>query len=195
MIFFKRHKLKSLTAKAKLFQKNRLLNQPKDEMVEKEIKIYKRLSTIYHTLVGHEDYPFAQDMVKETIRAATSLNDPKASLQLAELLLEEAKFRERIEKEGLFASSVNKRLAYQLYEEAHAYLKAAQEVGDFQAKRLQGICYIRGWGVSVDRKQGFDLILANIDEENSWDRVPEIFGAIAKDDPELFSALIKYRSH
>lgn len=193
MTLFIKRKLKSLTAKAKIFRQNRLNNQTKKDAIDKEIKLYKTLATIYDSLIGKHKYPFAEVMRNETLRAAASLEDIDSTYQLAEILLEEAKFRENLEKEEVFGSTMNARYVKILYEEAHAYLLAAQKLGSIEAKRLLGICYIHGHGVKLDRDQGFDLVVASIEQENSWDRVPEIFASIAKDDPELFSALMKHR--
>lgn len=193
-MIFKNRKIKSLIAKAKTFERNRVQNPPKPEMIAKELKVYHALIAIYSSLITDKKFPFAKEMVRETQRAAIALEDSNAAFQLAESLLEEAKFREQLEKEGLFSSSINQKYMKQLFEEAHAYLKVAQELGSFQAKRLAGVCYIRGWGVPMDRNKGFDLVVASIEQENSWDKVPEIFAAIAKDDPALFAALMKHRA-
>src|SRR4051812_9907588 len=86
MLFLTRRKIKSLTSKAKILQQNRLHNQPKDEVILKEIKIYKILSTLYASLEGNKKYPFAKLMVMETLRAASAMGDTEATYQLAKLL-------------------------------------------------------------------------------------------------------------
>ena len=193
MILFKRHKVKSLTKKLKSMQQSRQHNQPSDEILAKEKSIYHQLSTLYTHLKKNKKVPFAEDMVWESLRAATTLDDSEAQFKLASRLLDEAKFREQLQKEGVFASVSNERQARQLYEEALAYLRAAEGLGHVGAKRLHGLCYINGWGVEVEREKGFDLIVDSIAMENSWDKVPQIFASIGLNKPEFFAALTKHR--
>ncbi len=174
-------------------QQNRLHNQPRDEIVLKEIAYYHQLATIYNSLVGHKKYPFASDMATACLQAATKLDDPIAQYEVGKKLLEEAKFREQLEKEGVYASPNNERQMQQLYEEALAYLQTAQKRGHIHAKRLLGLCHINGWGVSTDKDKGFELVVESIEQENSWDKVPQIFAAIGLNKPEFFSALMKHR--
>jgi hypothetical protein len=194
MIWLKKYKIKSISKKLKAMQQYRLLNQPKDEVIAKEIKLYWNLSEIYQKLIGNKKFPFAEQMVQESLRAAASLDDTAAQFDLANQLIEEAKFRDQLEAEKIFSSPGNQRQIKQLYEEAHAYLQAAKKAGSAKAKRLQGICYIHGWGLEQNRDKGFELVIASIEQENCWDKIPEIFASIANKDPELFSALMKYRS-
>jgi TPR repeat protein len=109
------------------------------------------------------------------------------------VLLDEAKLREQWEVDVLLASKSNARSMTQLYEEAHAYLLAAETREHIEAKRLRGLCYINGWGVPQDKKKGFELIVASIQQENSWDRVPQIFASMGLNKPEFFSELTQMR--
>ena len=193
-MFLKRFKIKRLTKKLKAMQQARIHNQPRDEVITKEVNYYHELAAIYNTAIGHKSYPFASEMVVACLRAAASLDDSAAQYQLGSQLLEEAKFREQLQLEGLFASPGNERQMQQLYEEAHAYLQAADKLGHVQAKRLRGLCYINGWGISSDKDKGFELVVASIDQENSWDKVPQIFAAIGLNKPEFFSAIMKHRN-
>lgn len=194
MISLKRFKINALIKKLKIMQQSRQLSQPKDEVLAREARMYHSLAKIYHSVIGNAHYPFAAEMEQECLRAAAGIDDADAQFRLGEMLLNEAKFHEQLEKEGVFSSSANQRQMRQLYEEAHAYLKASQLRGNFQGKRLQGICYINGWGVEKDRNKGFELVVASIEQENSWDKVPEIFASISGKDTELFSDLMRYRS-
>ncbi len=45
----------------------------------------------------------------------------------------------------------------------------------------------------MDKKRGFDLIVDSIDQENSWDKVPQIFAALGLNKPEFFSQLTQRR--
>ena len=193
MNLLKRFKIKSLTKKLKSMQQTRLLNQPSDEVISKEINLYMTLSEIYRSLKCKKKYPFNEQMANECLRAAAGLDSSTAQYQLGTILLEEAKFRDNLEKEVLFANSSNKQQATQLFEEAHAYLSSAENIGHILAKRTRGLCYINGWGVDADKNKGFELVVASIDQENSWDKVPQIFEAIGLNKPEFFSALGKHR--
>nr|HAT8713328.1 hypothetical protein [Legionella jordanis] len=193
MKFLKRYRIKRLTKKLKAMQQNRIHNQPSDEVLAKEIAYYHELKEIYQNLVGNKKYPFAADMIQACLRAAGALDDANAQYDLAKTLLDEAKFRERLQLEGLFASSSNERQMKQLYEEAHIYLQNAEKLRHVLAKRLRGLCYINGWGVPADKEKGFELVVASIEQENSWDRVPQIFAAIGLNKPEFFAAIMKRR--
>lgn len=194
MCFIKRFKINRLTKKLKSMQQNRVHNQPAEELLKKERADYHKLGAIYKSLVGKQKYPFAREMVLECYRAAASIDDVVAQYELGKDLLDEANFRDELQRTGTFASPSNERQAKQLYEEAHAYLLSAQKMDHIEAKRLQGLCYINGWGVTVDKAKGFDLIVASIEQENSWDRVPQIFAAMGLNKPEFFSALTQHRN-
>ena len=194
-MFLKRFKIRQLTKKLKAMQQNRIHNQPPDEVLAKEVSYYHQLAGIYNSLIGKKAYPFASDMASACLRAASTLEDSEAQYLLGKKLLDEAKLREQLQKGGLFASPSNERQMNQLYEEAHVYLQASERLGHIQAKRLRGLSYINGWGVTADKDQGFDLVVASIEQENSWDRVPQIFASIGLNKPEFFSALTKHRGN
>lgn len=193
MFFFKRFKIKRLTKKIKSLQQARVHSQPGDEAIKKEVAMYHTLAAIYLSMHGKKKYPFAWQMAMECYRAATNLEDSASQYILGKNLLNEAKFRQELQTQGIFVSPSNERQMKQFYEEAIAYLIAAENLHHIQAKRLHGLCYINGWGVEADKKRGFDLIVASIDEENSWDCVPQIFAAIGLNKPEFFSALTQHR--
>lgn len=194
-MFLKKLKIKRLTKKLKAMHQHRVHNQPPDEVIAKEIGYYHELAGIYHKLIGHKAYPFAAEMEMACLRAAAALNDTSAQYQLGKRLLDEAKLRDSLQQEELFASPGNKQQTHLLYEEVHAYLQAAEKLGHVEAKRLRGLCYINGWGVETDKEKGFELVVASIEQENSWDRVPQIFASIGLNKPEFFSAIMKRRGH
>lgn len=193
MILFKRLKVRNLTKKLNAMQKNRVHNQVSDEILVKECAMYHQLAKLYGALQGCKKVPFAHEMVWECYRAAANLDDANAQYLLAKHLVEEGKLRQQLQKEGLFASPSNERRYKQLFEEAHAYLSAAETLRHIEAKRLRGLCYINGWGVDIEPEKGFELVVDSIDQENSWDRVPQIFASIGLNKPEFFAALTKRR--
>ena len=194
MLFFNGFKIKRLTKKIKSLQQARQHNPVSEEAIKKEIALYHTLARFYQSLHGSKKYPFAHDMAMECYRAASNLDDASAQYLLGKDLLEQAKFRDDLQNKEIFASPSNERQAKQLYEEALAYLVAAEQLKHIQAKRLHGLCYINGWGLTSDKKLGFDLIVASIDEENSWDKVPQIFAALGLNKPEFYSALTQHKN-
>jgi hypothetical protein len=191
MICFKQWQIKRIIKKIKSMQANRNNNQPSNEDLKKEISYYYDLISIYKKLGGKKKYPFAPLMCVECYRAAASLDDPEANYQLGQMLLEEAKYRDQLEQEEIFKSEINFKKCKQLYEEAHAYLLAAIALRHAGAKRLRGLSFINGWGLDSDKKTGFELVVSSIDEEGSWDRVPQIFASMGLNKPEFFSAIMQ----
>lgn len=194
MIFFKKFKMKRLLKKIKSMQLQREHSQPTSDAIKKEIAMYHRLAAIYRSLHGNKKYPFAREMMIECYRASAVIEDAEAQYLLAKMILDEAKLRESFQADGVFASESNDRRMKQLYEEAHAYLNAAvQLINDIRAKRLLGLCYIKGLGVAADQDKGFELVVSSIEQEQSWAKVPQIFGEMGLDKPEYFSALMSKR--
>jgi TPR repeat protein len=186
-------KIKRLTKKIKAMQQAHALNQPTDEMLAKETAAYHHLADIYLSLYGNKNCPFAREMVLACYRASAMLNDSKAQYLVGKNLLEEAKFREELQAGGVFASENNQQQMKECYEEAHAYLLAAEKLEHVFARRLHGLCYINAWGVPEDKNRGFELVVESIQQENSWARVPQIFKEIGLNKPEFFSALTQRR--
>ncbi|AHE67213.1 sel1 repeat family protein [Legionella oakridgensis] len=193
MLFLKRLKIKRITKKIKALQHTRIHNQPSEEALKKEMALYHTLAGIYESLRGKKKFPFAREMSMECYRAAATIEDSQAQYILGKYLLDVAKFREDLQLKGIFANPSNEKQMKEHYEEALAYLTAAEQLGHIQAKRLHGLCYINGWGVEADKKRGFELVVASIEQENSWDKVPQIFAAIGLNKPEFFSALTQFR--
>lgn len=175
-------------------QSNRIHNQPPAEIIAKEIAIYHQLGGIYNSLRGHKKYPYAAEMVTACQRGAADLEDPVAQYQLGKQFLEEAKFRDELQKSELFASQGNERQMKQLYDEALLYLHNAEKLGHVEAKRMHGLCYVNGWGVAANKDKGFELIVQSIEQENSWDKIPQIFAELGLNKPEFFSEIMKHRS-
>jgi len=194
MTFFKRSIINRLLKKVKSFQKQRAAQTtPTPAVVKKEIAYYHQLAKLYGELIGKKKFPFAREQRLECYRAAATLEDAQAKYCLAKDLIDEAKFRDALQHEGVFASAINERLAKQLFDEAIAYLIAADPFNHILAKRLLGLCYIRGWGVEVDQDKGFEYIVASIELEKSWDKVPQIFSAMDLNKPEFFAAFMQHR--
>lgn len=194
MVLFKRLRINKLIKKIKALQQDRIHNQPSDASLKKEILLYQQLAELYNSLQGKKNYPYAREMMIECYRAAAAIEDTTSQYFLAKRFIDEARFRENIQQQGIFANTMNERLTKQLYEEAFAYLVVAERLGHVEAKRLYGLCYINGWGVEAEKKRGFELIVRSIEQENSWDKVPQIFAELGLNKPEFFSALTQFRS-
>lgn len=193
MCFFVKFKINRLTKKLTALQKNRVHNQPSDEVLRSEIAGYHELSQLYMKKIGHKKFPFAQDMVTACYRAAAALDDVAAQFLLGQYFLDKAKFLEGVQKQSIFCCNANERECKISYEEAHAYLMAAEQLRHAQAKRLRGLCYINAWGVPEDKDKGFEMIVDSIEQEKSWDKVPQIFAALGLNKPEFFAALTQRR--
>lgn len=189
----KRWKIRKIIKKLKAMQANRQHNQPADEVLKKEIAYYFELAAIYKSIKANKKVPYAPLLHDECLRAAAGLDDAEANYQLGKINLDEAKFRENLEKEGIFKSDLNDKKSRILYEQAHAYLSAAIALAHIEAKRLRGLCLINGWGLDADKKAGFELVVASIEEEGAWERVPQIFAAMGLNKPEFFSAIMQHR--
>lgn len=193
MIFFKQRAIKKLQKKLKAMQHFREHNQPKDDVLKKEMQMYHKLAGIWKSLIGKKKFPFAQEMVAESLRASARLDDSEAQYQLGRMLMDEGRMREALQKEGLFASVGNERKMRECFEEAHALLEKSLDLGHIGARRLSGLCFINGWGVDMDREKGFERVVESIEQEKAWDKLPQIFASIGLNKPEFFEALTQRR--
>lgn len=191
MFNFKQMKLKRLHKKIKALKANRLAEQPSDTALKKEIAYYFDLALVYEHLKSSKQFPFAQIARVEAYRAAADLGDAKAHHILGEQFLEEAKFRHQVQGEAIIDNDSNEQLMNQAYKLAHLHLEMASKLGHIHAKRLLGLCYINAWGVAADKEKGFELVVASIEQEGSWDQVPQIFESIGLNKPEFFAAIMK----
>ena len=188
-----RWKINRLVKKIKSMQFNRINNQPGDELLKREILNYFELAGIYKKLLNNKKYPYAHIMLIECYRSAASLDDSSAHFQLGQIFLEEAKYRQNLQNEGVFISQANQNRTQDLFNEALVHLLAAEQLGHIAAKRLRGLCYINGWGVVEDKNVGFELVVDSIEQEGSWDKIPQIFEAIGLNKPEFFAAIMQRR--
>lgn len=193
MCWFKKIQINRLQKKLRNLQLSRLQNQTNPAMLSKELIIYIRLAKIYESLIGSKRFPFAREHALACYRAAAFLDDANSQYILGHKLLEEAKMRDSLQQNELFTSDSNAIFMQELYKEAHAFLLEAEKKQHVNAKRIRGLCYINGWGVPVDKDFGFDLVVASIDQENSWDRVQKIFKELGINQAAFFSELFRHR--
>lgn len=188
-------KIKKIIKKIKSMQINRINNQPGDALIKKEILYYFELARIYKKFKNNKKYPYAQIQIIECYRAAAGLDDTTAHFLLGQIFLDEAKYRQNLQNEGILSSQANIKTGEHLFEEALVHLLAAENLGHFGAKRLRGLCYINGWGLVEDKNAGFELVVASIEQEGSWDKIPQIFAAIGLNKPEFFAAIMQRRKN
>lgn len=193
MHLFTGWKIKSYNKKLKAMQANRVHNQPADAVLKKEITLYYELAALYSKLKGHKKYPYASIMEVECYRNAADLDDAEAHYRLANLFVEEGKFRFKLNQEGIFRSQANLNACNTLFSQTLMHLEAAEKLNHVLAKRLHGLCLINGWGVESNKDAGFDLIVDSIEQEGSWDRVPQIFAEMGLNKPELFVSIMQRR--
>lgn len=193
MYLFKRFKIKRLMKQLKIMQSSRTQNQGSDALRHKEIAAYAKLADIYEHLKGKKKFPFAREQALACYRSAALLGDVTAQYNLGIKLLDEAKLRDTLQQSGLFATDSNALFLRELYKEAHAFLLEAEKQQHINAKRIRGLCYINGWGVEIDKDKGFDLVVASIEQENSWDRVQKIFAKLGINKSSFFSDLFQHR--
>ncbi|KTD62719.1 hypothetical protein [Legionella shakespearei] len=193
MLNMNRWKINRITKKVKAMQANRVNNQPGDEMIKKEVLYYFELAKLFKKMKNSKKFPYAELMIIECYRAAAGLEDAEAHYQLGQMFIEEAKYRQNLQNEGIFNSQANLKRCHQLNEEAHAHLQAAEKLGHIAAKRLRGLCLINGWGMDIDKNGGFELVVESIEQEGSWDKIPQIFAAMGLNKPEFFSAIMQRR--
>lgn len=192
MCLWTRFKINRLTKKLLSMQRSRLHNSPTDALLKKEIEGYHLLASMYQKLEGNKKFPFAKEAKLAAYRAAAMIDDVESQFILGKWLLDEAKMRQEWQQ-GLFASQHNLRMISLLFEEALGFLEAAEKNQHIEAKRQRGLCYIHGWGVPADQPRGFEMIVDSIQQENSWDKVPQIFAALGLNKPEFFSKLTQIR--
>ena len=156
-----RWKINRITKKIKALQLNRVNNQPSDQQVKREVLYCFELAALYKKLNGNKKFPHAPIMLIECYRNAAALNDSSAHYQLGRIFIEEAKFRQTLQNEGVFFSEANQKRCVTSFEEAHAHLFAAEKLGHIVAKRERGLAIINGWGVPADKNAGFDRSAAD----------------------------------
>ncbi|MBA2648573.1 MAG: hypothetical protein H0U75_03055 [Legionella sp.] len=195
MLILKRWKINKTIKKLRAMQANRVHNQPSDEVIKKEIQIYFELAQLYNRLNNNKKYPYVKALVMECYRGAASLDDAQAHFEIGRICLDEAKFRQVLESEEVLNSQNNSVLCKQLFQQAHEHLLAADTLSHVAAKRLRGLCFINGWGVEVDKKMGFELVVASVDQEGSWDKIPQIFADLGINKPEFYTAILQHRKN
>lgn len=189
--FLKRWKLNAITKKLKRFQQLREQGDKKAQVME--IQTLHELAGFYQKVLFNKNFPLARLSLFEAYRAAASLNDAKAQYQCALMAFAKAKFYQTWYQSS-YGREIHEKIMRDTYQEAHAFLDAAEANHYVEAKRYKGLAYIYGWGVEKNVNQGFDLILESIEMENAWSNATKIIEKLHLNSPEFFKALTQYQA-
>ncbi len=192
MNFLQKFKMNSLRKKVQRVHELRE-QRNKNEDVQNEIKAQTELAVFYDKHTYDRQLPHAEMYALECYRQNAALGDAKSQYICGQRLLEQGKFWDSWAHSPLYGAAIHKRYAALYFEEAFAYLRAAEEQEYALAKRLLGLTYIHGWGVTPDTDQGFKLVLDSIEIEKAWDRVTKILEEVKLNSPEFFTALRSYQ--
>lgn len=192
MKFMQKRQLKSLQKK---IEKAHLLREqePNDINTYNEITLQYQLAEFYKKHRYDKDVPYADILYLECYRKCASIGDAKAQYLCGEGLLNKGKFWDSLSRHPIYGAGIHKKYAQAYFEEAFAYLRAAESADYVFAKRLLGLAHIHGWGIPKDINVGYKLILDSIQLENAWDRATKIFEELKLNSPEFFAALQSYR--
>lgn len=190
--WFTHLKLASMTKKATAMHANRQHNPVSDAITKKEQQLLYEIAALYDKHQFDKKFPHAREYALEAYRSAAALNDANAQYLVGQRLLEQGKFWDLI-KTTCYACQVHDRYAKEAYDEAFAYLNAAEAAKHALAKRLKGMAMINGWGIEKNSDQGFSLVVDSIDLENSWARATKIFQDLGLNKPEFFASIMSAR--
>ncbi len=192
MIFWKRWKLNSLRKKARNMMLSREKGNVSDLELKKEIALHYHIAAFYDKYRYDKTLPYAREMALEAYRAAASLQDSNAQFIIGERLIDLGRFWQDY-KDTPYHCKVHDRYAADIFEEAFAYLEAAEAQQHPKAKRLRGLAFINAWGVAEDQDKGFKLVVDSIDMEQAWDRATQIFEETGLNKPDFFSTIMSLR--
>jgi len=192
MNFLQKRKLKALRKKVE--KTHTLREQDATNLNRKnEVTAQEELAKFYAAHRFDKDIPNAEILELECYRANAALGEVRAQYLCGEHLLTKAKFWANWAQNPIYGASIHKKYATNLFDEAFAYLEAADAVGYVLAKRLLGMIYIHGWGVPKDVGRGYKYVLDSIELEQAWDRANRIFEELKLNSPEFFAALQSYK--
>lgn len=192
MNFFSKLKLNKLRKKVEKLHKLRQQDETK-ENIQNEITAQYQLVELYKKHLFDKKLPRAEIYIIECYRAVAALGEAKAQYLCGQSLLDQGKFWDRWSTNPVYGAAIHKKYAQTLFDEAHAYLQAADNNDYVLAKRLLGMANIHGWGIPKDMNKGYKLILDSIEAEKAWDRATKIFEELKLSSPEFFASLQSYR--
>lgn len=186
-------RIKSLLKKANSLYEQRTKNNVDNNEIQLEISVHKKLIALYAKQTNIKKYPYAQTMIQEGYRVCSSLNDTDSQYQLSKILFEHALFWEKLQS-SCYHANIHKKYLDELYHEAFSFMEAAEEQNHPLAIRQHGLALIHGWGVEVNKKEGFKYIVDSIEQENAWENATKIFADLGLNKPEFFNYLSSAQS-
>lgn len=194
MNFWSRRKLEALRKKVqRLHTAREQQNNADPKQSQMEIAALYELADFYKKHRFDKGLPKAEIYQLECYRAAAALGDRRGQFLCGERILEQARFWDNWSRDPIYGKSIHQKYAKNYFEEAFAYLRAAENAEYPFAKRLLGLAYIHGWGMPKDTNEGFRLVLESIDQEKAWDRATKILDDLKLNSPEFFTALRNYK--
>jgi TPR repeat protein len=188
MNLLQKNKYQGLKKKAQKFYAIRKAEQQGNPDIAAEIKLHYELAKFYEDHRYDSDLPQAEVFAFESYRLAAILGDVRAQYLCGKKLLEKGRFWEGM-AQTMYGCQAHSKYAYEYFKEGLSYLETAEQNGHMPAKRLRGLAFMQGWGLPKDYDLGFNLIVASIDEEKTWDSAKEILQGIGLDASEFFAKL------
>lgn len=189
--WFKRWRLNGKLKQLKKFQ---YLREQGDKNAQaQEIKMLCDIAEFFSRQAYNCYFPQAKLQKFEYYRAAAGLQNAKAQYLCALMCFDVARFYETWHQSA-YAREIHERYMKEAYEQAFAFLNAAEENRYVEAKRYKGLAYIYGWGVEKDTNKGFNLILESIEMQNAWSQATKIIDSLHLNSPEFFQALTQYKA-
>lgn len=187
MEFLQKIKLKKLLKKLTKLHNSRIENGKGS--ITDEITAYFNLAAWYNR---HKKQDPCGIFALECYRAAANLGNASAQYLCGKELMDKGCFWDKWST-GLFGNKIHQKYAADYFAEGLSYLIEAEQQEHPLAKRLHGIAYIRGWGLQPNSDEGFQLIIASLEQEKAWDRATQIFEELGLNTPEFFAKLIAKR--
>ncbi len=184
---FQKMKLAALTKKIEKLIRQREAGDNK--AATKEINLQLELGKFYDQRSYDKTVPYANLLALEAYRAAGMLGDPNAQFIFADRMLQQANFWQNYAN-SIHGSNIHHKYADRAYNEAHAHLDQAIMHGHILAKRIKGLCFIRGWGIEMNTEKGANMVIESIKEEGTWDKANKIFEELGLHSPEIFASLM-----
>lgn len=191
LTWFKRLQLQGKLKQLKKWQYMR--EQGNEQAKASEIKMLIDIAEFFARQVGNKNFPQAALQKFEYYRAAAGLQDAKAQYLCALMCFDVGRFYETW-YQSAYTRPIQERYMKEAYEQAFAFLNAAEENRYVEAKRYKGLAYIYGWGVTKDTNKGFNLILESIEMQNAWAQATKIIDSLHLNSPEFFQALTQYKA-
>ncbi len=182
-------RLNSMRKKIDVLYKFRQKNTVSDSEIAKEAALHKKLIAFYQKRRFSKHCPESAIYIQEGYRAAANLNDIESQYLLGKHFFERGNFWLTVQK-SFYGANIHEEYAKTCFNEAYAYMMAAEEQGHILAKRLHGLALIHGWGHEKNEEKGFKLIVDSIKQAGAWDKATEIFKELNLNNSQFFEYIM-----